>query len=108
MCILHITLIIPDFIKVLHLLIELTRVVGWGYKMADEAVRPCSFATGKIPERTLLGEKSFLRKATEKKEQKIKPENHAPRKRGVIALAISGEIFVKRVFSRERFSAVDL
>jgi len=103
MCILHITLIISHFVKVLHLLIELTRVVGWGYKMADEAVRPCSFATGKIPERTLLGEKSFLRKATEKKEQKIKPENHAPRKRGVIALAISGEIFVKRVFSRERF-----
>jgi hypothetical protein len=44
-----------------------------------------------------------LRKATEKKEQKIKPENHAPRKRGVIALAVSGAIFVKRVFSRERF-----
>jgi len=46
-----------------------------------------------------------LRKATAKKEQKIKPENYAPRKRGVIALAVSGEIFVKRVFSRERFSA---
>ena len=44
-----------------------------------------------------------MRKATAKKEQKIKPENHAPRKRGVIALAVSGEIFVKRVFSRERF-----
>ncbi|MDP2704284.1 MAG: hypothetical protein Q8P01_03610 [bacterium] len=27
-----------------------------------------------------------MRKATAKKEQKIKPENHAPRKRGVIAI----------------------
>ena len=98
--------------------------------MATEAVRPCSFAAGegvlkthrnriagrfqkavrvrtpyarKIPEKTLLVEKRFLRKATEKKEQKIKSENHAPRKRGVIALAVSGEIFVKRVFSREWF-----
>jgi len=44
-----------------------------------------------------------LRKATAKKEQKIKPENHAPRKRGVIALAVSGEIFVKRVFQGSGF-----
>ncbi|MFH0987930.1 MAG: hypothetical protein V1763_00995, partial [Parcubacteria group bacterium] len=57
----------------------------------------------KIPEKTLLGEKRFLRKATEKKEQKIKPENHAPRQRGVIALAVSGEIFVKRVFQGSGF-----
>jgi len=33
--------------------------------------------TPKIPEKTLLGEKRFLRKATEKKEQKIKPENYS-------------------------------
>jgi len=57
----------------------------------------------KIPEKTLLAEKRFLRKATAKKEQKIKPENQAPRKRGVIALAVSGEIFVKRVFQVSGF-----
>ena len=42
--------------------------------------------------------KNSLVKATEKKEQKIKPENHAPRQRGVIALAVSGKIFVSDFF----------
>ena len=106
------------------------------FEMADEAVRPCSFAKGewvlKTPHNYIAGrfqkavrvrmqpyqgnlrkriflkersswKKNSLVKATEKKEQKIKPENHAPRKRGVIVLAVSGEIFVKRFFQGSGF-----
>jgi len=39
-----------------------------------------------------------LRKETAEKEQKILPENHASRQRGVIALAVSGKIFVSDFF----------
>jgi hypothetical protein len=69
----------------------------------QKAVRVRTPYRQKIPERTLLGEKSFLRKATEKKEQKIKPENYSMCRHSVIALAVSGAIFVKRIFQGSGF-----
>jgi hypothetical protein len=71
----------------------------------QKAVRVRTPYRRKIPERTLLGEKSFLREATEKKEQKIKPENYSMSQTFCNSFSDFGRDFRQASFLRERFSA---